>query len=156
MIAADTRRLASARFEVVSDARARRLVRAALVVVLLVVAIAAGLRLLADGAAVANERARLQQENSALRVEVVYTSPTVCARNEKARRTLSTAPAAKVRRLGMRHRRIGQSRSRASGKRRARKASGGASASAPLIIGKVNPHATATRSRTAARSQPPA
>ena len=70
MIAADRRRLASARFEVVSDARARSLVRTALVVVLVVVAIPAGLRLLADGAAVADERARLQQENSALRAEL--------------------------------------------------------------------------------------
>lgn len=69
MIAA-TRRLASARFEVVSDARARSLMRAALVSVLLVVALAAGLRLLADGASVANERARLQRENSGLRTEV--------------------------------------------------------------------------------------
>ena len=70
MMADDTRRLASARFEVVSDARARSLMRAALVSVLLVVALAAGLRLLADGAAVANERARLQQESSGLRTEV--------------------------------------------------------------------------------------
>ena len=70
MIDADTRRLASARFEVVSDARARSLMRAALVAVLLVVALIAGLRLLADGAAVANERARLQQENSGLRADM--------------------------------------------------------------------------------------
>lgn len=70
MTTADTRRLASARFEVVSDARARSLVRAALVAVLLVVALGAGLRLLAGGAAVANERARLQQEGSVLRAEV--------------------------------------------------------------------------------------
>lgn len=70
MTAADTRRLASARFEVVSDARARSLMRAALVGVLCVVALAAGLRLLADGAAVVKQRARLQQENSALRAEV--------------------------------------------------------------------------------------
>jgi septal ring factor EnvC (AmiA/AmiB activator) len=70
MTAADTRRLASARFEVVSDARARGFMRAALIGVLLVVALVAGLRLLADGTAVANERARLQHENSALRVEV--------------------------------------------------------------------------------------
>jgi septal ring factor EnvC (AmiA/AmiB activator) len=70
VIGADTRRLASARFEVVSDARARSLMRAALVAVLLVVALIAGLRLLADGAAAAGERARLQQENTALRSEV--------------------------------------------------------------------------------------
>jgi septal ring factor EnvC (AmiA/AmiB activator) len=70
MIAADTRQLASARFEVVSDARARSFMRAALVAVLLVVALIAGLRLLADRAAVANERARLQQENTGLRAEV--------------------------------------------------------------------------------------
>ena len=69
MIAADRRRLASARFEVVSDARARRLMRTALVAVLVVVALAAGLRLVADGAAAADERARLQQEISALRAE---------------------------------------------------------------------------------------
>jgi septal ring factor EnvC (AmiA/AmiB activator) len=69
MIAADRRRLASARFEVVSDARARRLMRTALVTVLVVVALAAGLRLIADGAAAADERARLQQENSGLRAE---------------------------------------------------------------------------------------
>src|SRR5690606_14110613 len=70
MTGADTRRLASARFEVVSDARARSLMRAALVGVLLVVALAAGLRLLADGTAMANERARLQHGNSALRAQV--------------------------------------------------------------------------------------
>lgn len=70
MIDADTRRLASARFEVVSDARARSLMRAALVAVLLVVALIAGLRQLSDGAGVANERARLQQENSGLRADV--------------------------------------------------------------------------------------
>jgi septal ring factor EnvC (AmiA/AmiB activator) len=69
MIAA-TRRLASARFEVVSDTRARSLMRAVLISVLLVLTLAAGLRLLADGAAVANERARLQRENSGLRTEV--------------------------------------------------------------------------------------
>jgi len=70
MIAADTRRLASARFEVVSDARARGLMRVTLVAVLIVVALIAGLRLLADGAAVATERARLQRENSGLRAEL--------------------------------------------------------------------------------------
>ena len=70
MIAADRRRLASARFEVVSDARARRLMRTALVAVLAVVALAASLRMVADGAAVADERARLQRDNSALRAEL--------------------------------------------------------------------------------------
>jgi septal ring factor EnvC (AmiA/AmiB activator) len=70
MTAADTRRLASARFEVVSDARARTLMRAVLLGVLLAVALAAGLRLLAAGTDAANERARLQQENSGLRTEV--------------------------------------------------------------------------------------
>ena len=69
MIAADRRRLASARFEVVSDARALRLMRTALVAVLVVVALAAGLRLVADGAAAADERARVQQENAGLRAE---------------------------------------------------------------------------------------
>jgi len=70
MITADTRRLASARFEVVSDARARTRMRAALVAVLALLAFAGGLRLLADGAAVADERRRLQQENAGLRADV--------------------------------------------------------------------------------------
>jgi len=70
MMAADTRRLASARFEVVSDARARRLMRSALVAVLALLALLAGLRLLADGAAIAGERTRLQQQNAALQAEI--------------------------------------------------------------------------------------
>jgi cell division protein FtsB len=70
MSATDTQRLASARFEVVSDARARSRMRTALVAVLVGVALVAGLRLLADSAAVADERARLQQENAALHTAV--------------------------------------------------------------------------------------
>jgi len=70
MIAVDRRRLASAHFEVVSDARARTLMRMALVAVLVVVATTAGMRLLADGAAITDERARLQLDNSELRAEI--------------------------------------------------------------------------------------
>ena len=70
MNAGDTQRLAVARFEVVSDARAHRLMQIALVGVLAPLAFAACLRLLADGAAAKDARARLQQENSALQADV--------------------------------------------------------------------------------------
>jgi septal ring factor EnvC (AmiA/AmiB activator) len=70
MTAAYTRRLASARLEFVSDAQARAVMRSVLVAVLLALAVVAGLRLLADGAAAASQRSRLQQENTALRTEV--------------------------------------------------------------------------------------
>jgi septal ring factor EnvC (AmiA/AmiB activator) len=70
MNATDTQRLAAASFEVVSDARARRLTRATLLVVLAALALATALHLLASGAAATGERARLQQQNSALLTEV--------------------------------------------------------------------------------------
>lgn len=66
----DTQRLAAASFELVSDARSRRLTTMTLLVVLAALALAAGLRLLADGAAATDERTRLQQQNSGLRAEV--------------------------------------------------------------------------------------
>ena len=67
MTAASTRHLTSARLEVVSDAQARRLMRGALVTVLVVLAVIAGARLLADGATATQQRDRLQQENTDLR-----------------------------------------------------------------------------------------
>ena len=65
-----TRRLASARVELASDLRARTLLRSVLVVVLVALALTAGLRLLTDGATSSAQRAELQQENTALRTEV--------------------------------------------------------------------------------------
>ena len=70
MTAAYTRQLASARLEVVSDARARRLMRSALVAVLVALGIVAAARLLVDGTAATAQRNRLQQDNSGLRTEV--------------------------------------------------------------------------------------
>ena len=66
----DTQRLAAASFEVISDARARRLTRATLLAVLAALALAVALHLLANGAAASNERARLQQQNSGLHADV--------------------------------------------------------------------------------------
>jgi len=65
-----TRQLTSARLEVVSDVRARRLMRSALIAVLVALGIVAAARLLADGTAASTQRSRLQQENSGLRTEV--------------------------------------------------------------------------------------
>ena len=65
-----TRQLSSARLAVASDLRSRALMRAALVAVLVTLAVVAGFRLVADGAAAAEQRNRLQRENSALRTEV--------------------------------------------------------------------------------------
>jgi septal ring factor EnvC (AmiA/AmiB activator) len=65
-----TRRLASARVELASDLRARTLMRSVLVVVLVALALTAGLRTLSDGAMDSAQRAQLQQENSGLRTEV--------------------------------------------------------------------------------------
>ena len=70
MTAAYTRQLASARLEVVSDARARRLMRSALVAVLVTLGIVAAARLLVDGSAAAGQRNKLQQDNAGLRTEV--------------------------------------------------------------------------------------
>lgn len=70
MTAAYTRQLTSARHEVVSDVRARGLMRSALLAVLVALAIVAAVRLLADGTGASAQRSRLQQENSALRTEV--------------------------------------------------------------------------------------
>lgn len=68
---ASTQRLSSARLELASDLRARTLLRSVLVVVLVALAAIAGLRLLSDGAATQARRAELQQENLALRTELV-------------------------------------------------------------------------------------
>ena len=70
MTGGDTRQLATARWEVVSDAPARNRMRTALVAVLVVVGLAAVLRLLADGANSAGQRDRLLQDNAGLRTEV--------------------------------------------------------------------------------------
>jgi len=70
MTAAYTRQLASARLEVVSDVRARRLMRSVLVAVLVALGIVAAVRLLTDGTAAAAQRNKLQQDNSGLRAEV--------------------------------------------------------------------------------------
>ena len=70
MTAAHTRRLASAHWEVVADARPRALLRAALVAVLVMVGLAAGLKMVADAAGAAGERSRLVQENAGLRTEL--------------------------------------------------------------------------------------
>jgi uncharacterized small protein (DUF1192 family) len=64
------RQLASARIELASDLRARTLLRSVLVVVLVALAVTAGLRLLSEGAASSARRADLQQENTTLRAEV--------------------------------------------------------------------------------------
>jgi Tfp pilus assembly protein PilO len=66
-----TQRLASARLEFASDLRARALMRSVLVVVLVALAAIAGLRLLTNGAESKARRAELQDENRALRTELV-------------------------------------------------------------------------------------
>lgn len=70
MTGAATRHLTSARLELTSDARARQVMRGALVAVLVALAAMAGVRYLADGAAAGQQRVRLQRENSGLRTEV--------------------------------------------------------------------------------------
>jgi septal ring factor EnvC (AmiA/AmiB activator) len=70
MTGASTRQLTSAPLELVSDHRARVLMRATLVAVLVALATAAGLRLYADGAGVLAGRDQLRQENSALQADV--------------------------------------------------------------------------------------
>ena len=71
---ASTRHLTSARLEVVSNARARRVLRSILVAVLIALAVVAAVRLVDDGAAATQQRTRLQQENSGLRAEVARLS----------------------------------------------------------------------------------
>jgi uncharacterized small protein (DUF1192 family) len=66
MRASSTRQLTTARVALVSDLRARALLRSALVTVLVALAVVAGLRLLTDGEATAARRAQLQEENAAL------------------------------------------------------------------------------------------
>lgn len=68
---ASTQRLTSARLELASDLRARVLMRSVLVIVLIALSAIAGLRLLSDGAATQASRAQLQNENLALRTELV-------------------------------------------------------------------------------------
>jgi len=70
MNGASTAQLTSARVELVSDARARVLLRTALVAVLLVLGTAVSLRLLADSGASLDRRTRLEQDNSALTAEI--------------------------------------------------------------------------------------
>ena len=70
MTGASTRQLTSAPLELVSDHRARVLMRATLVAVLVALATAAGLRLYADGAGVLAGRDQLRQENSGLQADV--------------------------------------------------------------------------------------
>jgi septal ring factor EnvC (AmiA/AmiB activator) len=70
MTGTSTRQLASAPLELVSDRRARVLMRATLVAVLVALAAAAGLRLYAGGAESLAGRDRLRQENSALQADV--------------------------------------------------------------------------------------
>jgi uncharacterized small protein (DUF1192 family) len=69
MTGASTVQLTSERLELVSDARARVFMRAALVAILLVVGTAASLRLLADGEASLDRHSRLQQDHAALQAE---------------------------------------------------------------------------------------
>jgi uncharacterized small protein (DUF1192 family) len=64
------RQLASARLELVSDVRARFLMRATVVTALVVLAVAASVRLLADSAGSVDQQGRLQTENAALQAEV--------------------------------------------------------------------------------------
>jgi hypothetical protein len=67
---ASTRQLASARLELVSDLRARAALRALLAAVLVALAVAAGLRLHADGVTSAERRTGLERENATLRTVV--------------------------------------------------------------------------------------
>lgn len=70
MNGSSTAQLTSARVELVSDARARVLLRAALVTILVLLGTAAGLRLLADSEASLARQTRLEQDNSALTAEI--------------------------------------------------------------------------------------
>ena len=70
MTGVSTRQLTSAPLELVSDGRARALMRATLVIVLVALAAAAGLRLYAGGAQALAGRDQLRQENSALQADV--------------------------------------------------------------------------------------
>jgi cell division protein FtsB len=74
MMAASTRYLTSARLEVVSNARARHVLRSILVAVLIALAAVAAARLLADGTAATQQRTHLQKENAGLRAEVARLS----------------------------------------------------------------------------------
>jgi septal ring factor EnvC (AmiA/AmiB activator) len=65
-----TRRLTSAPLEVVSGARARALMRGALLAVLVALAVVAATRLVSDGTAAASQRSRLLQDNDGLRTEI--------------------------------------------------------------------------------------
>jgi septal ring factor EnvC (AmiA/AmiB activator) len=67
---ASTRQLASARLELVSDLRTRAALRALLAAVLVALAVAAGLRLHADGVTSTDRRTGLERENTTLRTEV--------------------------------------------------------------------------------------
>lgn len=69
MTGASTLQLTSERLELVSDTRPRSLMRAALVITLVVVGAAAGLRLLADSQASLDRHSRLQQDHAALQAE---------------------------------------------------------------------------------------
>jgi len=69
MTGASTVQLASERLELVSAARAQVFMRAALVVILVVVGTAASLRLFADGQASLDRHSRLQQDHAALQAE---------------------------------------------------------------------------------------
>lgn len=70
MTASTTRHLASARLEVVSDARSRSALRWLLAVVLVTLALLQGLRLLTEARTAVDERTRLQGENVVLRERV--------------------------------------------------------------------------------------
>jgi len=70
MTGASTVQLTSERLELVSDTRARVVMRAALVVILVVVGTAASLRLLADGQASLDRQSQLQQDRAALQAKV--------------------------------------------------------------------------------------
>jgi len=70
MTGASTRRLTSASLELVSDGRARMFMRTTLLVVLVALAVAAGLRLYAGSAESAARHDRLLQENTSLQADV--------------------------------------------------------------------------------------
>jgi septal ring factor EnvC (AmiA/AmiB activator) len=70
MTGASTRQLASAPLEVVSDRRARTIMRTALVAVLIALAAAVALRLYAGSADALAGRDQLRQQNSALQADV--------------------------------------------------------------------------------------
>lgn len=70
MSVTSTQRLAREQVELVTSGRARALLRGAVVVALLAVAAAAGVRVVADGIALADRKGRMQQDNAALQAEV--------------------------------------------------------------------------------------